>query len=172
VVVQSGSAIGQLFVGFVANSTTWWFRNLTLTSIHNATAIRAAYGCRIQFDSIVFGFCGSGVHLLANYGGYIGVVGNYTISGGAAMHFFAELNGGIPTGGRTITLTGNPAFSLAFASATTGGVVISGGNTFVGAATGKRYEVSLNAVVNTFGGGANALPGNIAGTVVSGGQYA
>jgi hypothetical protein len=45
------------------------------------------------------------------------------------------------------------------------------GNTYSGAATGKRYAVATNAVLNTNGGGANYFPGDVAGTTATGGQY-
>ncbi len=45
-------------------------------------------------------------------------------------------------------------------------------STYTGAGiTGKRYSVSSNAVVQTFGAGANHFPGSIAGTTATGGVY-
>lgn len=45
--------------------------------------------------------------------------------------------------------------------------------TFTGSsATGQRYLGTLNAVINTSGGGANYFPGSVAGSVSSGAQYA
>ena len=41
-----------------------------------------------------------------------------------------------------------------------------------GNAIGKRYEASLNATINTRGGGPNFFPGTIDGTVSTGAQYA
>jgi len=38
-------------------------------------------------------------------------------------------------------------------------------------ATGTRYYVDLNGVINTFGAGANAYPGNVAGASATGGIY-
>lgn len=43
--------------------------------------------------------------------------------------------------------------------------------TFTNAATGKRYRAEENGIVSTLGGGANFLPGNVAGTTASGGKY-
>lgn len=40
-----------------------------------------------------------------------------------------------------------------------------------GTATGKRYNAVLNGVINTFGGGATFIPGDVAGTTATGGQY-
>ena len=39
------------------------------------------------------------------------------------------------------------------------------------AATGVRYNVTTNAVINTQGGGATYIPGGSAGTASTGGQY-
>jgi hypothetical protein len=50
-----------------------------------------------------------------------------------------------------------------------GGLYVSPNNfTFSGSATGKRYGVNSNATVGTFG---LTLPGSIAGTTATGGQY-
>lgn len=43
--------------------------------------------------------------------------------------------------------------------------------TISGAITGQRYAVAGNALVDSNGGGANAFPGTVAGTVATGGQY-
>ena len=40
-----------------------------------------------------------------------------------------------------------------------------------GNATGTRYNVILNGIINTRGGGANYIPGSIAGVTATGGQY-
>jgi hypothetical protein len=73
--------------------------------------------------------------------------------------------------GGTITVTGTPAFSWNFAFATRLGMITCGGVSFSGAATGKRYTVSQNSVIDTSGGGANFFPGDVAGTTAAGGQY-
>lgn len=72
---------------------------------------------------------------------------------------------------RTITLTGTPAFSTAFAQADQVGNILMNGDTFTGSATGKRYNAVMNGVIQTGAGGANALPGSVAGTTATGGQY-
>jgi hypothetical protein len=38
--------------------------------------------------------------------------------------------------------------------------------------TGTRYKGSMNAIINTFGGGSTFLPGNASGTLSTGAQYA
>ena len=70
------------------------------------------------------------------------------------------------------------AFSwYAFARGTIAGSIalsVAAGMTFgsPGSVTGKRHDVSLNAVVDTGGGGAAFFPGNVAGTTTTGGLYA
>lgn len=74
--------------------------------------------------------------------------------------------------GITVTLSGTPAFSVAFATASRAGVVQVNANTYSGSATGTRYAASTNGVIFTnTGGSATYLPGNGAGTTATGGQY-
>ena len=41
---------------------------------------------------------------------------------------------------------------------------------FAGSITGRKYTIELNSVVQTYGGGANFLPGDSAGIITTGGQ--
>jgi hypothetical protein len=43
--------------------------------------------------------------------------------------------------------------------------------TFTGSATGLRYHVEENSVIETNAAGATFFPGNAAGTTTTGGQY-
>jgi hypothetical protein len=95
---------------------------------------------------------------------------SYQIVGGALYHIF--VNGGMAFHEQaTATLVGTPGFT-SFVAATNGGAVQSIGSTFTGAATGQRYNATMNGAVNTFGGGASYFPGNAAGSTATGGQYA
>ncbi len=124
----------------------------------------------IDFANVRFGAC-AGAHMWSQFGGVCQAVGNYTISGAAQRHMRAEQGGRIRVPGITATLSGTPAFSSEFASAAAGGGIRANGNTYTGAATGKRYDGTLNGVIDTGGGGANYFPGNAAGTTATGGQY-
>jgi hypothetical protein len=117
-----------------------------------------------------YGACAN-AHMQVASGCYIGVVSNYTISGNASQHWNALHGGFIQCDGKTITLSGTPAFSSAFAMGTNTGKIEAIGNTFSGSATGTRYSVTANAVINTNGGGASAFPGNASGGTGTGGQY-
>lgn len=107
--------------------------------------------------------------LRAGSGGIIKPGTGCVISSGALRHFGAEIGGAIQMASITITVTGTPAFTGAFAYAATGGKISSFSVTFSGAATGKRYEVIANGSIYTFGGGASAFPGDVAGTDAGGG---
>jgi len=68
--------------------------------------------------------------------------------------------------GSTITVT------TGFATASQCGTVSAVSTSFTGfGATGPKYSVSGNGIVNANGGGVNYWPGNVAGTTVTGGQY-
>lgn len=97
---------------------------------------------------------------------------NYTISGSAAGHNLANFGGLILGASNTVTLTGTPNFSWAFAIANGCGACSVYAVIYSGGATGARYAAALNGVLQTFGGGANYFPGNAAGSVATGGQYA
>jgi hypothetical protein len=121
---------------------------------------------------IEFGACAA-FHLRAvQAGGSIQAYDNYTISGGAVAHFFSDTGAIIVTFGQTVTVSGTPDFSLAFAYCSTAAQIFSQSVTFSGAATGARYSVSLNGVINTGGAGATYFPGDSAGATASGGIYA
>lgn len=124
----------------------------------------------IRHSNLVFG-SGGFAQLRAETGGIIDALSNYAIVGGAERHVYAALTGIVRCNNRTITLTGTPGFSQSFAGAITGGMIAMAGNTFSGSATGKRYDASLNGVINSGGAGPTGLPGDATGTAATGGQY-
>lgn len=133
-------------------------------------AITCGNSAEVSFSNVDFGAC-SVAHCYAGAFGIISASGNYTISGGSTSHFWSVNSGYIEANSRTITLTGTPAFSNAFAIGSMLGLVLSGGCTFSGSATGARYSASGNGVINTAGAGANYFPGSVAGSTATGGQY-
>ena len=92
-----------------------------------------------------------------------------SITGNLAA-YVAAISGIIQFFGGTIPVTGSPAFSWTFASASSLGYLQAQGVAFSGAATGRRYSSSTGAVIQTGGGGANFFPGDVAGTATTG-QY-
>lgn len=163
--------------------------NGALVSVQGMTLQSAASQCviaqthsRVLVSNVIFGTTLNS-HMLAARGASIQVNGNYTIAGGGASHLtcfeageiFCDPPPGNYTtagiGSPTVTLTGTPNFSNAFAlcNATS---IMKIGAVFAGTgATGVRYKVNYNSVVNTQGQGANYLPGDQAGVLTQGGQY-
>ncbi len=144
------------------------FKLQTTTS---GSCLSAGKGARISVTgAIEFGTCAT-YHCAADASNIDLTSISYKISGGAGVHFASVSGANISAVNCTVTLTGTPAFATAFAYATSLSMVVSLLMTYSGSATGKRYDISGNSVVNTFGGGASALPGGTAGSTATGGQY-
>lgn len=156
------------------SSVEWSIESLTITSGTTNTfigGVHATTGGKITLTSVNWGtWAGTGGrHMNCERFGYIAVTGNYTIAGSAAQHMLA-FGGYIGNTGKTITLSGTPAFSQFVYCPS--GYVRGNGNTFSGGATGQRYYVDENGVVYSgSGGSATYFPGNAAGTAVNGGVY-
>jgi hypothetical protein len=101
----------------------------------------------------------------------VSAISNYSITGNAPLHWYCANNGHIAVATFTITLTGTPAFSTAFAFCFNQGSIQCNAMTFSGSATGKRYDISMNSTVYA-GAATTYLPGNAAGSTATGGQYA
>lgn len=166
---SSGAAVG---------STTPYAGTYYLSGVKLVTTGIGNHGVHVQgvaavfdFAAVDFGAC-SGTHVQVEPGAFVNISGNYTISGDAQRHWHA--GGGIIFRGASVTLTlsGTPSFSTCFARASLMGVLTVSGTVFSGAATGKRYDVVQNALINSGGSGATFFPGNAAGTDASGGVYA
>ncbi|RXG91600.1 hypothetical protein [Bradyrhizobium zhanjiangense] len=143
----------------------------------------------LYIDNITWGVC-NGVHLQVYNGGQCRLNGSssdiFRIDGPPLGNPFAPANWLSCFGGGRVdiaNLSSPPQFycvntpinfALAFASVSDVGVaqlIFTGGIQNGGVCTGKRYDVRTNGVINTNGQGATWLPGNVAGTTSSGGQY-
>lgn len=125
----------------------------------------------VAISNLNFGAC-AGFHIsIDGTAARVEVFGNYSITGGASVHWLVNAGGYFTCNSKTITLTGVPAFSISFAYSTRCSNIAAASDTFSGPATGSRYIVDSNAVIFTNGGGANYFPGNAAGSASSGGQY-
>lgn len=146
---------------------------LRLQTTTSGSCLTAANGGRIKATgAMVFGACAT-YHMRTLVYGVIDFEGRtYSIVGAAARHYSSEEGGTIKAYAATVTLTGTLAFST-FANAESLAIIQAGVSSYTGGTiTGTRYAVSLNAVINTIGGGASRFPGNSAGTTATGGQYA
>jgi hypothetical protein len=146
-------------------------RGLRLQTTTSGECIEArGLGVHVEFQACAFHTCASH-HITMQEGAYVEATGNYSITGGATAHI--NMVGGVcAVQNRTVTITGTPAFSTAFAVVARTGLLNINGNTFSGSATGVYYSVLLNGVIFTNGGGATYLPGNSGGSSATGGQYA
>lgn len=124
-------------------------------------------GTGVQFGAAAY------YHMRAIAGGYINCFNSYTVNGAALGHMESALGGVFERGFVTVTLSGTLNFSSEFVLCSSTGVISDFGGSYTGGTiTGKRYTVTLNGVVNTYGGGASFYPGNSAGSTATGGQYA
>lgn len=158
--------------GFSATglNTKWFIRGMAIVA-NGGSVLSAIQGSQITFRNVNFSAATS-AQLLARDGGRIIADGNYGIENNAAYHAYARTGGIVEISGRTVTLSGTPAFSTAFAYAESVSSIRAVGNTFSGTgATGKRYDARSNAVIDVNGGGASYFPGNSAGSTATGGQY-
>ncbi|MCZ7640010.1 MAG: hypothetical protein M5U12_30535 [Verrucomicrobia bacterium] len=127
----------------------------------------------IDIDSVVFGTLASGQPQIAvSRCGIVRAIGNYTIAAGGAAHVMAWGQGVFDCRNRTITVSGTPAFAWAFATASECSLMMFNTSTFSGSATGKRYDIVTNAVVQTAGAGVNFLPRQLRRNHRHRGQYA
>jgi hypothetical protein len=168
VVISTTSANAVTAAGI---SGLWTLKSLKLQTATSGNALSVT-DCVVSIDNLNFGATAAGgIHIVAARGTVLILTG-YAVSGSASSHMFADTNATIYlSGGITVTLTGTPAFSI-FASALKCSVIRAIAITFSGSATGSRYSVVTNAVIDTGGGGANYFPGNSAGSTATGGQYA
>lgn len=140
---------------------------IKLLTTSGAGAINATNGGRVRLvGKIEFGACGT--HMISNYAGRIIVFsGTYTVTGGAIYHMRVSNDGFIGNDNNTATITGTPAFTGAFISCSSGGIVETN-NTWSGAATGTRYLVDTAGGLATFGATLNTyVPGSVNGTVTA-----
>lgn len=161
-------------VGFMARNIhgRYWLRGLRLQTTTSGECIEArGPRVRIEFQNCAFHTCASH-HITIIDGAVIEASGNYSITGNAITHVNLVAGAVCFIQSRTVTLTGTPAFSTAFAQVQRAAVLNINGNTFSGSATGTRHSCTLNGVIFTGGAGGSYLPGNAAGSEATGGQFA
>lgn len=167
VVISTTSANG--FTG-TFQSTRFAFEGITFQTTTSGSALNLTQ-TYAEINAVAFGACAT-AHCWLESNAYLTATGNYSITGGSTRHWFATNGGVINIASKTITITGTPAFSTAFLVASRTAAVVANANTFSGSATGTRYIISYNSVVDVAGAASTYLPGNAVGTTVSGGQYA
>ena len=166
-VVVAGTSDGVTAIGL---RTTWAIQGVKITAA-SGRGIRAENGSQVSYQNVEFGTA-SAAHLQALYGAVLTATGPYSISGASPIHLQALYGGIIQLSGKTLTITGTPAFSTSFARVWNNSAIMASGTVYSGSATGKRYDIRTSSSLDTGGAGTSALPGDVAGTTASGGQYA
>ncbi len=149
----------------------WKLGGIKLQTSVSGIGVLVSNGSKVSLDgTFEIGVC-AGHHFAVTTGGALNVFADYTISGGAPAHMFVLTTGQVVVSAVATTVTGAPDFSMAFACASGLGIINSSAWVVSGSATGTRYLVAMNGVINTAGGGDEFFPGSVAGSVSAGGQY-
>jgi hypothetical protein len=150
------------------------FQGFTISAAAGSAFSGNGGGSVLSYGNIVFGTC-TNSHISVSNGANAQFFANYSISGGASEHWATEICATIVAAATvTITLTGTPTFSVAFAVSSDNSSIRLDNPTvpiFTGSANGSRYQVLINGTINTGGAGSTYLPGSSGGTNASGGQY-
>lgn len=154
------------------NVTDWTITDLKIQTTTSGSCLAVLYHSVVTVRNVAFGACAN-TQVSARADGVVKLDGSYTINGGALWHIRAAAKGTIEyTAAGTVTLSGTPAFTTAFAAADRSSLITTTATpTYSGAATGARYTSTLNSVIYTSAGGATFFPGNSAGSTATGGQY-
>lgn len=181
VTIQGNSATPANVIidgGFIKSTpgTSYTLRDFRIIKSASAAtvAISASNYAFISIVNLIFGSGFLTAHMLCELHANIQLSGDYEIESGAQTHILARWLGTVRSAfSGTITVTGTPTFTVAFASADINAFIQIASNliTISGGATGKRYAVSGNAYINTNGGGEAYLPGSTLGSKSTGGQY-
>lgn len=178
------TAATQYYCAILQTAGQYGIEGFRLSTVGGGYDGLAVNGGKMQgYGSLQFGPCGR-YHMSAGNGGNLILNGpptnNTTIieaGANAAAHFAAATGGS--TGIWTPTF---PAVNLnilgsvnitAFLSATYAGSFQGFYNSITGFANchGKKYDSSMNGLIGTLTGGPAVIPGDVAGTTESGGQY-
>jgi hypothetical protein len=136
----------------------------------NGKSARITVGATITFGTVT----GATARHIAVFLGHLVFTTSYSINGPAATHVLTAVQGLVEYGaGITVTITGTPAFTGTIFEATGQSQMSIFSVTWSGSATGTRYTVNQNSVINVYGAGITHLPGNAAaGTpTATGGEY-
>lgn len=155
---------------FAYNAGAWLLGGMTVQAQNGPGILCHGTTTVTLIDSFAFGEVG-GAHMYAFDGASLHIACPWRITGNCIEHMHIELAGRMSASWQTCTLVDNPSVGC-FVRALDCAVLTIKDAVFEGTATGQRYDIRANAVVRTDGAGADYLPGDAAGDVSSGGQYA
>ncbi|MEO0791308.1 MAG: DUF2793 domain-containing protein [Pseudomonadota bacterium] len=118
-------------------------------------------------SGVVFGSCPR-FHVEALGGSFVEVAADYEVVGSALAHVSLSNQSWLRMAQRTVTINGAPSFTN-FYRVAQGSSATLFSNTWSGSATGARYEITGNSIVDMFGQSEASLPGDSNGSAQSGG---
>jgi hypothetical protein len=121
-------------------------------------------------DELEFGITASYFITADGTGARILINGDWYCSDDAYSIIFVNSLGSVNMYGH-LTLIGTPAYVTTILTDAIGALQWLPSAPTTGTATGTRYSASGNSLIHTFGGGPNILPGDVAGSTATGGQY-
>lgn len=153
----------------IKNGSVVTVKYMELRTTTSGAGIAAWWSSVVSHQSVVFGTC-AGHHILSTKGSTVTALGSYTINGGSTSHVAASYGGAVSFNSIVVTLSG--ALSITnFVNVNALASVQCTGTTYAGStATGNKYVVVLNGVINT--GAAVAFPCASAGSSATGGVFA
>lgn len=143
---------------------------LTTTTSGNCLYIKGG-GSWVTMSGLMEYGAGAQAHLACSRNAGLVINANYTVSGSCSRHFDMSQCGNVYTIGNTVTISGSPNWSDAFAKAQLLGMITNTSTYSGGTPTGKRYDATGNSVIWVNGGGTSVFPGDTAGTTSTGAQY-
>jgi hypothetical protein len=170
------NGVNNTMNGFKVQTTGGTGQVDTRAGIHAQGAVTAI------FQNMDWGAC-AGPQIFAYGGAYVRLGGPKRISGSPLSHNYgrgcyidcqygAKVDVIEVSPAQPIIFSGTPNYDYAFIAETMIGAVAFIYSTMTGSATGRKFDVQYNSVLSVGGGGINYLPGNVAGTQATGGQYA
>ncbi|MFZ5736862.1 MAG: phage tail protein [Pseudomonadota bacterium] len=136
----------------------------------NGHTFNASSAANVNFKRTYFNSAGTPLaHISSDPGSSVVVDVGCKVYGTAGFFMLSQYGGRITQAPVAVEVVGTPNFSGAFACAADGGgISINPGASYVGAASGKRYQSDRGGSINTNGAGAGFFPGNVAGTAATG----
>jgi hypothetical protein len=136
------------------------FKLKTTTSGQTFRAVNSI----VDVGELVFDSSATNYHFDIRKNAFVTAVGNWEVIAGASYHFAVSEGSNFDCHSRTVTLTGTPNFSIAFARCSDASLVLAYSMTFSGSATGSRYSVANCGIINTLSGNTNYFPGDASGS--------
>lgn len=169
VTIEGASAASTVAKTYTSTSSrTAWLIKSQMVGGAGTTALNALNGAELRLSNVAF--TTSSFFCIADNGARIIATGPISFIGGSVQSFLLRKGGYISLSNIAVTITGTPALGL-FANVQTTSVFDVKGASFSGSATGKRYDIRSNGVIEADGAATTFLPGDAAGGVSSGGQY-